>query len=367
MLCCVLISCQIDAPAQSNFNMTELREQSLNSVPCNPNTFWGIFPSTNPGNFTIGEYTINNLTIVPTGQQVLNVPNVSLGYSSNGSSNSSSTFFNVDFDGTWDILKLTNNSWAHIANNTLFNIRNCAGHDSIIVFDAINNTTYPKDILIYTSNILTPIFNTGPNLSKVVEDLAVDINNHIWFFSSYDTSYFQITYLNEIDVSGQLIKQYPFPNNVLYDCINAYGMFILNNILYLGIGSINPIYPNKLLPFSIINDTLVMGIPINCTANFGDLESCNQGTLTSISEVPESLKELSVYPNPAQDQFMLHLPYRTSANAIIQIYNLQGELVKNFKASDTSPINCSSWPRGIYFVSLVEEGKARVTRKVVVI
>lgn len=351
---------------QSSLQGTLLREQSLNNVPCNPNTFWGIYPSSNPGVFTIGEYEIISGTLVSTGVKYYNAPNASLAYSTNGSPNNLGTFFNVDFGLSGNILKYNNNSWASIINNSIFQLRNCAGHDSILVFDGLNNSFFPKEILVFSGNNLIPIYNCGNNISKVVEDLAVDESNNIWFFTSYDTLYTELSYLTVIDKSGVLLNSYPIDTSIHINFLNTYGMFILNNTLYLGIGAMNPNYPNSLLPFHLINDTAYIGTPITCTANFSDLESCNQGTLTSISEVPESLKELSVYPNPARDQFMLHLPYSTSPEATVQVFNLQGEIIYAQKAGEQSPINCSSWPRGVYFVSLLEKGKARITKKVVV-
>ena len=262
-------------------------------------------------------------------------------------------------------------NWLPFGNPGPGNYHVLAGNENkLAAIDFWPNTGEQKLIININSLGFDTIYYSGSDTSIVTYGFTIDSNFNIWFINGPDqsgTPANTATTLCKIDTSGNLIAEYPLTLNSQYFSALSGGVFILNNTIYVYFAATHPTFPNTLMPFNIINDSLVMGTPIPFT--FPDVYgpiSCNQGTLTSISEVPESLKELSVYPNPALEQFMLHLPYRTSSNASIQICNLQGELVKIIKASDTSPINCSTWPRGIYFVSLVEDGKARVTRKVVV-
>jgi hypothetical protein len=151
----------------------------------------------------------------------------------------------------------------------------------------------------------------------------------------------------------------------MFSSVEAYGMFIMDNILYVGIGSSNSMYPNKLLPFTIVNDSVLLGNPIAFGGDLYDLESCNQGTLTSVKEVPASYKQLSVYPNPATDQFSVYIPYGTSPSSHIIVTNLQGAVLEDRLVKDNKiPINCELWPEGMYLVSVVSNDRGIVTAKV---
>jgi hypothetical protein len=349
-------------------NQTEVVNKTT-SVPCNPNTFWGIYQTNTLGLYNIEEYLILNSTIVPTGILYNNVPNASLAYCNDLNGGIGQTFYNVDFGTTWDIIRFTGLNWVNINNNTQYELRNCAGHGSTLAFDANTQNSYAKDILIYSNNSLIPIYNTGQFETRIIEDIAVDQNEDIWFFSGYDSSVFYPLYpsfLNIISNSGQLKNKYPLSVNSRFNCLNGYGIFILDSILYVGFGSINSTYPNKLVPFTIINDSAVAGTPIPFGFhNFGDLESCNQGTLTNVKEVPASYKKLSAYPNPATDQFSVYIPYGTNANAHIIVTNLQGAIIEDRLVKDNKiPINCEHWPAGMYLVSVVSNDSGIVTAKV---
>ena len=366
----VLVLISTNVSAQIITNNTELREQSLNSVPCNPNTFWlSCAIPANPYAYIIKEFNFNNGVITNSSANTIQQFDYNIAYCNDLTTGVGNAFYDIDTDSSNKLLRYDGSSWNFETQCSLnLEIGNCAGNNNTLVFEARDTATAnTKYILRYHNNSFNTIYTTNTNTVISVYDLAVDSQENIWFFTSDFSVSQSPNKLNVINNNGILLNEYPVITNN-FTTYNAYGMFILNNTIFVGVGLQDPFYPQKLIPFNIVNDTAVMGTPItfNAPAIRWDLESCNQGTLTSISEAPESLKELSVYPNPAQDQFMLHLPYRTSANATIQIYNLQGELVKTIKASDTYPINCSTWPRGIYFVSLVEEGKARVTKKVVV-
>jgi hypothetical protein len=371
MLCYVLTLFFIQAPAQSNIHGTVLREQSLNNVTCIPNTFWlSCAIPANPTAYIIKEYNYNNGIITNSSSNTIQQIGYNIAYCNDFTNGTGKTFYDIDTDSSNKLLRYNGNSWIYETQCPLnLEIANCAGNNNTLVFEARDTGTANFIyILTYFNNNFNLLYTCDLNTSISVRDLAVDSQENIWFIKSDFNSSTNPNKLCSISKLGVLQNEFPIVNSN-FNPFYTYGMFILNNTLFIGVDAQDPIYPQKLLPFTILNDTAVMAAPIlfNAPSIRADLESCNQGTLTSISEVPESLKELSVYPNPAQDQFMLHLPYRTSKNATIQIYNLQGELVTSIKASDTSPINCSTWPRGVYFVLLVEEGKARVTRKIVVI
>jgi hypothetical protein len=359
------------AQFQSNPNTT-VNPHRPAVVPCNSNTFWGIHTYPQSSIYTkISEFTLVNSTITFNGAILSNNPGMNFAFANtNLITGNAGTFYSVDYF-TYDTIHMYNGSnWIQlnpVSSGVHFDI---AGKGNLLILDGFPSKFYSggiKYLFKYSGNTIDSIYFINNNYSLACRSLTIDDDYNIWFFIGPDPFASPATYLCKIDTSGTIINQYPLSQNSKFNSAQTGGLFILNNTLYAFANFGNPDHPNTLMPFKIIGDSLVMETPIPFNFPEGaDLKSCNQGTLTSISEVPSSLKELSVFPNPAQDQFMLHLPYRTTSNATIQIYNIQGELVKSIKATDTSPINCNSWPRGIYFVSLVDEGKARMTKKVVV-
>ena len=369
LLICVFNSNAVYSQRTVHENDTTLvRANALTNVPCNPNTFWLIHQDQN--NFSlcnIREYTLINNVISPTGYVLYGAPIGSLAYANDFTINGANSFYNLDTYSN-NILVYRGGIWDTIAinlNGYIFS--NQAGHGSNIVFQGKDTSINFNKIALYNGLNTSIIYTSDYFHSLMPYDLAIDINNNIWFFESNDSNFILPINLKSYTINNNNVTSYPLHSSSNFD--GAYGMFILNNKIYVGVGNTNSLFPNCLIPFSIINDTVYQETPILLVAPAQrlDLESCNQGTLTSVSEVPVSLKELSVYPNPAENQFTVHLPYGSNRNAQLTIYNLQGKLIETKKASDTAPINCASWARGIYFVSLVEEGKAKVTRKIVVI
>jgi hypothetical protein len=359
------------AQLQSNHNTTASPNRPA-VVPCNPNILW--VAHSNLSNLSvakISEFTLINSNITFVGTLLNNCPGMDFAYASiNFNTNNGNTFYSVD-SYTFDTIHMYNGTnWiplSPISYGTHFNI---AGKGNILILDGWpykNIAGGMKHFFKYSGNTIDSIYNTGNTHSNAIRSLTIDDDYNIWFFIGPDPFASPASYLCKIDTSGNLIKQYPLSQSSMFNTVPAGGMFLLNNTLYIYFGYGHPNYPNTLMPFNIIGDSIVMGNPIPFNyPDVYDIKSCNQGTLTSISEVPESMKELSVYPNPARDQFMLHLPYSTSPEATVQVFNLQGEIIYAQKAGEQSPINCSSWPRGFYFVSLLEKGKAWITKKVVV-
>lgn len=359
-----VLTCSICA---AQINQTEVINRA-NSVPCNPNTFWLNCEDVNtPGVFNIREYSIINNIISPTGYVIFNVPNRNIGYCNDLTSGNGMTFYDVDSYLTNDFLRYDGSNWINepIFNNT-YEYFNVAGNKNTLVAHARLLTNFPKYIARYDGANLNIIYDSGLLKSITSGDLVVDSLENIWFFESYDTNFLRPTNLKVINNLGQLVKDYnvDYISSIGY---GGYGMFILNNTLYYGVDYLNPICPNTLIPFNIVADSVIQGVPISFVAPSGrwDLESCNQGTLTSINQVPISYKHLSVYPNPAKEQFIAYIPYSTNANAHIIVTNLQGAIIEDRLIKDYKiPINCEEWTAGMYLVSVVSNDRGILTTKV---
>jgi hypothetical protein len=353
----------------AQINQTEVVNKTT-SVPCNPNTFWGVRFDPNNFNTTIvSEYSLINSVVTPTGYNIYNCPGISIAYSNSlVPSIIGNTIYSYDFLVGNTLYGFDGTNWITIVNGNPYYLYHGAGYQNKLVLDGNLypfQETFRKRLFSFNGIGFDTIYSTSNNISISVWDLAIDELYNVWYFEAYDSLISNPFCLNSFNLFTGLKKVYPIKQNSLFSSVEAYGMFIMNNILYVGIGSSNSIYPNKLLPFTIINDSVLLGNPIAFGGDLYDLESCNQGTLTSVKEVPASFKQLSVYPNPATDQFSVYIPYGTNANAHIIVTNLQGAILEDRLVKDNKiPINCEQWTAGMYLVSVVSIDRGIVTAKV---
>jgi len=346
------------------------------NIPCNPNTFWLKYYLGPPvDSFRIAEYTLVNNTISL----------VTLNKTGTASYSSSLAFVNLEFPSSCRTFyeldtaylrrfNTNSNNWEAINVNLNFPCGSLTGNDNFIVAEAlspVSGSGWASDFVRLKYNNLNQIADTiiypwNPN-ELIIAQLAIDNLNQIWFFDHIGSSsgYWVATNLKCIDEIGNLIHDYPL--NFYCDLYGAHGVFIMNNKIYVGTDASNGPSPTDLIPFSIINDTVVREPPINFIAppNRKNMATCFNGTLVSVNEIPPSLKELSVYPNPANSNFTIYLPYKTSAQAQITVSNSQGQLVYSSPAIDYNNINCSTWSRGVYLINLQENGKIITSKKIV--
>jgi hypothetical protein len=74
---------------------------------------------------------------------------------------------------------------------------------------------------------------------------------------------------------------------------------------------------------------------------------------------PESITEAFIYPNPAFDKLIIENVQ--SADAILEIYNLQGKLVLN-QLVGSGRLDISGLPKGIYTVRLIDSGLVLINK-----
>jgi hypothetical protein len=88
----------------------------------------------------------------------------------------------------------------------------------------------------------------------------------------------------------------------------------------------------------------------------------SNGNITGISNIGKMKTEVSVFPNPGHDHFMLEA---TRAMQAIKIYDQQGRRVKNLSLNEgTNRIDMDDVPSGIYFIQVISgSGDAMAIKK----
>lgn len=119
-----------------------------------------------------------------------------------------------------------------------------------------------------------------------------------------------------------------------------------------GIGTSNPDVNNN----GQIADMVYTKTPIT------DFDALPCYSVVGINEIAKNTASISVYPNPAEDNFNLVIDIKSKAKAVVSIYNSVGQKVNEFSnnllaGTHTLNVNTSSFDAGIYFVTANIDGK----------
>jgi len=319
-----------------------LSSSSLAGVSCAQGSFWAVY-----GNQIIS-LTLSGNTVTENG---------SIGTSSGGSiafcNNLDGGSYSPTFYSNSTVTKAgyyNGTGWTTCSAAPKWWILNSGGNGNYLYYTSHDSIThFPVGIARYTGSGYVGIYNL-PDTSRAitVADLAVDDNGNVWFFTGNHTTLISDT-LNAISPTGQFLKKYPFSLNT----DNAYGCFMLNSILYIGLGGDNPDHPNTLIPVTIINNSALAGDPISMPAvGYADLASCNAGSPLSTIE-NSAIQEISIYPNPVHDILRIVLTTKAGSDARIRMYNEMGVLVfEKLKVLRDETIDLSGFPAGIYNLML---------------
>jgi hypothetical protein len=92
------------------------------------------------------------------------------------------------------------------------------------------------------------------------------------------------------------------------------------------------------------------------TLTYTQTNVCDSILFTSVIESNINMnKDLSVYPNPANENLTITIPNTLGINKQILIYNSMGKLVKEISALQSESINISDLYSGIYFIQLKDK------------
>jgi hypothetical protein len=143
------------------------------------------------------------------------------------------------------------------------------------------------------------------NIKYTCADLVVDNLERAWVLTG--TTWPISDTLRVIDSTGMQICAFPLIEPI--NTINAYGMMMNQNKIWLGIGRFNNAYPSKLLPLDIIDNQVIPGVPIDFPDRvYFDFESCEVGLPADSDCFPSSIATakfkspfVQVFPNPGSD------------------------------------------------------------------
>jgi hypothetical protein len=323
-------------------------------IPCKPNTFWAISDSGN-----VLEFQLNGNTVVYKGIVVSSsnspVKGSALAFGNNITGNLfNPTFYSsdIDFIGYY----FNGFSWVAMNESSSCPLYNATAIDNNLYYQF--NGYSPYCITKYNGLNYSQIYSSD-SLAFSVADLAVDNIGNIWTFTTDSLSSLFTKYVMVLSSTGTVLKYY----NFIFNTLNAYGCFLLNNILYIGLGSYNPIYPNTLLPLSFTSNSVFIGTPISMPATkFSDLASCEPGVPAAIFKA--DIKDLlfDITPDPVID--FLHFRYKSNDIKIeINILNLEGHIIKTIsnKGKDLS-IDLSNLSSGVYFFQLKTEKRIEIRK-----
>jgi len=303
-------------------------------VPCNSNTFFSLTASG-----TIEELVVNGSTITSNGSIAQATGYYSLAYCNNLNGGAFSPTFYSHLGSTYGFDYYNGTSWTLTGSPPVDFPGGIAGFGNSLYL------SFTDSIVLYDGTTFSKIYDPG-NQVITIGDAAVDNLGNIWcmignVFPNTNT-------IVAISPSGQIVKQYGFALNT----INAYGCFMLNSVLYVGFGNLNPTYPDKILPISFTSTTAIPGTPISfSSASYvRDFASCDPGSPISVSEY-ESENQIPVFPNPAGN--FLYLNEHFSNAGTCSIYKPDGALVADdILVDEKGGIKVEQLPTGIYFLEV---------------
>ncbi|MFY9309187.1 MAG: T9SS type A sorting domain-containing protein [Bacteroidia bacterium] len=207
-----------------------------------------------------------------------------------------------------------------------------------------------------------------PSTSLAVIEVAEDIGSNSGYFGlAYDTT------ANAYD--SLLLYNLSYPNENGYP--NHYTHPVNGDTLCLKYGYVNGSNPSfsaywggdgeYVSPFFDKNYR-IHALRWNYNSNikirrsdFYFVKNVMDSLLTGTNEIKAT--NWKVYPNPAVDNLTIELP-NVSNDATIEIKNLLGEILysEKFVASSNKIINTSEFPKGVYFIQILNEQKLLIEK-----
>ena len=121
--------------------------------------------------------------------------------------------------------------------------------------------------------------------------------------------------------------------------------------------------PSSTTDWLLILDDASLGYGAPGTANplLKSMAVTDAPAVTALDPSKDKKEQDFIYPNPARDQF--HIMHEVSAEASVNIYDLQGKMILSQQVNDNT-VDVSGLAHGIYIVKLVDNDKILISRLV---
>ncbi|MBK8415489.1 MAG: T9SS type A sorting domain-containing protein [Bacteroidetes bacterium] len=337
------------------------QEDSVIDIPCNPTSFYGVSAN------TVRELQITGQNIVDLGIiTTAPFPSIlAMAYANDFMNGSTNRTFYSSVVAPAAIIKYTGTSWSTIATDSLI-YANAGGYGDYLYFQHISPVGQVNDQCIsrlLPNGVLQKIF-TDTSLTFTVADLEVDSAGNVYFLRGTFVS--NTTELTVIDSSGNVINSYT-ADSTFSTLSFLYGMFFMNNQLYLAHGIIPPV----IRPLIITGTTVSLGasILLPTITSYKDFDNCYQQPIvfSGTASLENDDPSISCYPNPFTHETTITANTSFDIDNV-SVFSVHGQLadfdigIKNllskFQIKQSLP--------GIYFVRIVLENKTISYTKVVV-
>ncbi len=225
----------------------------------------------------------------------------------------------------------------------------------------LTNTNH--DLGYFDGTSMVPIAEAGGVFTSA--DVAVRADGSAYMLAGPVSG--TTTSVDKYDSGGTLLASYPLSLNSTH----AFGTCMLGDVLYVGFGSSNPIYPSSIVPFNFLGASVTVGDPIAFPgdgASHFDLASC---AAPSTDAVPDTrpATQLIICPNPADEHMRVLLPQELRATAVdARLFNALGQAVPvpSQRMPDELLMSTCGLPPGMHLLRVLVNGDPRYTARVLV-
>jgi hypothetical protein len=368
----ISISLQIAVPAFSQFypmtnssvketskmvsphatDVPTVRFSSATGVPCSDSGFWAISAG-DINLFTIIEGEINHVsTTILGGSNDMN-----LAYCNNLNGGSyNPTFYTTQAYNTPAYYNGT--SIVSTSVSSPFPLYNPGGYGDYLYYMTFPTIYSSKATAIqrFDGTSFTTIYTYPGPVFESVFDLAVDANGNVWFITGADNNLSDTIHV--ISPTGQVLREYPFT----YHTENAFGLFLIFNKLYIGLGAANPDHPFTVVPVSISDTAATPGtpLPMPVTTIFGDMASCFPGTPLAVNDLKDQPSQ-RIYPNPFSE--ILTFTCKTDEPREIFIYDVSSREVMHKTFTGSVTLGTRMLSKGVYLYSVRSKSGETISGK----
>ena len=337
------------------------QEDSVIDIPCNSNSFYAV-----SGN-TIRELQFTSQGILDMGV-ITTAPFssiLSMAYANDFMNGSTNRTFYSSIVIPPAIIKYTGTSWNIVATDSLL-YANGGGYGDYLYFQHVAPVGQINDQCIarlMPNGVLQKIF-TDTSLTYTVADLEVDSVGNVYFLRGPFIG--NTTELTVIDSVGNIINSYT-ADSTFNTLSFLYGMFFMNNQLYLAHGIIPPV----VRPLVITGSTVSLGAPVALptVTSYKDMDNCyQQPNLSSgTAFIPDNNTSLKCFPNPFNGETTITASTNNAIEnvCVFSVHGQQADFDINIQNSTVKILNNKAHS-GIYFVRIQFENQTESFTKIIV-